>query len=69
VDVRGAVRAMGGNPEDARSIANAVAAEVFGRQLSPATLEAAGRVSSGGPVGVAARVVGLCLASPDFQSR
>jgi uncharacterized protein (DUF1800 family) len=69
VDVRGAVRAMGGDPEDARSIANAVAAEVFGRQLSPATLEAAGRVSSGGPVGVAARVVGLCLASPDFQSR
>jgi uncharacterized protein (DUF1800 family) len=68
-DVRGMVRRMGGNSEDARSVASTISAEVFGKGLSRATLDAASRVAPGGPVSVAARVAGLCLASPEMQAR
>ena len=43
--------------------------EWFGKGLSRATLDAASRVAAGGPVSVAARVAGLCLASPEMQAR
>ena len=68
-DVRGMVRRMGGNSEDPQSVAATVSAETFGRGLSRATLDAASRVAPGGPVSVAARVVGLCLAGPEMQAR
>ncbi len=69
VDVRGAVRTGGGNPDDARSIATTMSNEIFGRNLSAQTQNAVGRVSAGGTVSVAARAVGLCLASPEMQVR
>jgi uncharacterized protein (DUF1800 family) len=68
-DVRGMVRRMGGNSEDAGSVASTMSAEIFGKGLSRATLDAASRVAAGGPVSVAARVAGLCLASPEMQAR
>jgi uncharacterized protein (DUF1800 family) len=68
-DVRGMVRRMGGNSEDPRSVAGTMSAEIFGKGLSRSTLDAASRVTPGGPVSVAARVAGLCLASPEMQAR
>ena len=68
-DVRGMVRRMGGNAEDPRSVASTISAEIFGKGLSRSTLDAASRVAPGGPVSVAARVAGLCLASPEMQAR
>jgi uncharacterized protein (DUF1800 family) len=68
-DVRGVVRRMGGDSEDPRSVAGTISAAIFGKGLSPSTLEAASRVAPGGPVSVAARVAGLCLASPEMQAR
>ena len=68
-DARGMVRRMGGDAENARSVAATMSAEIFGTGLSSATLDAASRVAPGGAVSVAARVVGLCLASPDMQVR
>jgi len=68
-DVRGMLRRMGGNAEDARSVANTLSAEIFGKGVSRATLNAASRVAPGGTVSVAARVAGLCLASPEMQVR
>jgi uncharacterized protein (DUF1800 family) len=68
-DVRGMVRRMGGDSEDPRSVASTISAEIFGKGLSPSTLAAASRVAPGGSVSVAARVAGLCLASPEMQAR
>jgi len=68
-DIRGMVRRMGGNAEDPRSVASTISAEIFGKGLSRSTLDAASRVAPGGPVSVAARVAGLCLASPEMQAR
>jgi uncharacterized protein (DUF1800 family) len=68
-DLRGVVRRMGGNAEDPRSVAGTISAQIFGNGLSSSTLDAASRVSPGGAVSVAARVAGLCLASPDMQAR
>jgi uncharacterized protein (DUF1800 family) len=68
-DVRGMVRRMGGNSEDARSVATTISAQVFGKGLSRSTLDAASRVAPGGSVSVAARVTGLCLAGPEMQAR
>ncbi len=69
VDARAAVRTAGGNPDDARSAAEAISSDLFARSISGETLATASRVSSGGTVSVAARVLGLCLASPEMQSR
>jgi uncharacterized protein (DUF1800 family) len=69
VDVRGMVRRMGGDSESPRSVASTISAEIFGNGLSRSTLDAASRVASGGPMGVAARVAGLCLGSPEMQAR
>jgi uncharacterized protein (DUF1800 family) len=69
VDSRGAIARLGGNPDDARSAASTLNADLFARNLSRETLDAAGRVAPGGSVGVAARVAGLCLASPEMQVR
>ena len=68
-DVRAMVRRMGGDSEDPRSVAGTISTEIFGKGLSGATLDAASRVAPGGPVSVAARVAGLCLASPEMQAR
>jgi uncharacterized protein (DUF1800 family) len=68
-DVRGMVRRMGGDSEDPRSVASTISAAIFGKGLSPSTLDAASRVAPGGPVSVAARVTGLCLAGPEMQAR
>ena len=68
-DVRGMVRRMGGDSEDPRSVAGTISAQIFGKGLSPSTLAAASRVAPGGSVSVAARVTGLCLASPEMQVR
>jgi len=68
-DARAMVRRMGGDSEDPRSVASTISAEIFGKGLSPSTLAAASRVAPGGPMSVAARVAGLCLASPEMQAR
>jgi uncharacterized protein (DUF1800 family) len=68
-DARTVVRSGGGDPDDPRSAAEAVNREVFGRTLSGSTLAAAAGVSPSGSVGVASRVAGLLLASPDMQVR
>ena len=68
-DVRGMVSRMGGNAEDARSVASTISARIFGNGLSASTLAAASRVAPGGPVSVAVRVTGLCLAGPEMQAR
>jgi len=62
-------RSASGNPEDPRSIASAVNAEIFGKGLSAATMGAIGRLAAGGPVSMAVRGLGLALASPDMQVR
>jgi uncharacterized protein (DUF1800 family) len=69
VDLRAMMRGAGGNPEDPRSVAAVMSAQVFARSLTPETFDAAAQVAVGGPVSVVARVVGLCLASPEFQAR
>jgi uncharacterized protein (DUF1800 family) len=69
VDARSVVRSAGGSSEDPHSAATALSADLFGRGLSAETLSAAARVSPGGAVSVASRVLGLCLASPEMQAR
>jgi uncharacterized protein (DUF1800 family) len=69
VDARAVVRSSGGSTEDPHSAANAISADLFGRSLSPETLNAVSRVAPGGTVSVASRVLGLCLASPEMQAR
>ena len=69
VDARGAVRKAGGNAEDAGSTAAALSADLFGRGLSAETAGALLRVAPAGSPSVAARVLGLTLASPEMQLR
>jgi uncharacterized protein (DUF1800 family) len=69
VDSRSVVARLGGNPDDPRSAASTLNADLFARSLSRETLDAAGRVAPGGAVGIAPRVAGLCLASPEMQVR
>ena len=69
VDSRAVISRLGGNPDDPRSAASTLNADLFARNLSRETLDAAGRVASGGSTSVAARVAGLCLASPEMQVR
>ena len=52
-----------------RSAATTLAGDLFARNLSRETLDAASRVAPGGAMSVAARVVGLVLASPEMQVR
>jgi hypothetical protein len=69
VDARAAIRNAGGNPEDAKNAAAALSADLFGRELSADTMGALSRVASAGSPSVAARVLGLTLASPEMQAR
>jgi uncharacterized protein (DUF1800 family) len=69
VDSRSVVARLGGSPEDPRSAATTLAADLFAKNLSRETLDAAGRVAPGGAMSVPARVVGLVLASPEMQVR
>jgi uncharacterized protein (DUF1800 family) len=69
VDARQVVRAASGNPENVSSAVDALSADLFARNLSDATRASASRVASGGPVSIAARVLGLLLASPEMQVR
>ena len=69
VDSRSVVSRLGGNPDDARSAAATLDTDLFAKNLTRETLDSAGRVAPGGSVGVAPRVVGLCLASPEMQVR
>jgi uncharacterized protein (DUF1800 family) len=69
VDVAGMVRRAGGDAFDPGSVGRTMSNEIFGRGLSAQTLGSVGRVSRTGPVSVAARAVGLCLAGPEMQVR
>jgi hypothetical protein len=69
VDARAAVLKAGGNAEDARHAAAALSADLFGRGLSADTVGALSRVAPAGSPSVAARVLGLTLASPEMQVR
>ncbi len=69
VDARALVRTAGGNPDDARSAAEALSDHVWGRTLSADTLGAVSRVAPGNLPPVASRVLGLLLAGPEMQSR
>ena len=69
VDSRSVISRLGGSPEDPRSAAATLGDDLFARSLSRETLDAAGRVAPGGSLSVAARVVGLVLASPEMQVR
>jgi uncharacterized protein (DUF1800 family) len=69
VDSRSVIARLGGSGDDPRSAATTMADDLFAKSLSPETLAAAGRVAPGGSVSVAARVVGLVLASPEMQVR
>jgi hypothetical protein len=69
VDSRSVISRLGGSPDDPRSAATTLADDLFAKNLSRETLDAAGRVAPGGATSVAARVVGLCLASPEMQVR
>jgi uncharacterized protein (DUF1800 family) len=69
VDSRSVISRLGGSPEDPRSAVKTLGDDLFARNLSRETLDAAGRVAPGGATSVAARVVGLVLASPEMQVR
>ena len=69
VDSRSVIARLGGSPDDPRAAARTLDDDLFAKGLSVETLDAAGRVAPGGAVSVAARVMGLCLASPEMQVR
>lgn len=69
VDARAAVREAGGNAEEAKSAAASLSADLFGRGLTAETTDALSRVAPAGRPSVAARVLGLALASPEMQAR
>jgi uncharacterized protein (DUF1800 family) len=69
VDARAMLRSASANPEDARSVASALDAEIFAKGLSGSTIGAIGRLVTGGPVSIAVRGLGLALASPEMQVR
>ena len=68
-DIPGLIRSGGGDPNSPSSAAEAINRVVFGRTLSPASLAAAGRVTTSGSVPVSARVAGLLFAGPELQVR
>lgn len=69
VDAARVARSSGASPDDPRSVATALSAQIFGRGLSAQTLDVASRVSRTGVPSVAARVAGVVLASPEMQVR
>jgi uncharacterized protein (DUF1800 family) len=69
VDAGAAIRKAGGTSEDPRSAAAALSADLFGRELTAETAGALSRVAPTGNPSVAARVLGLTLASPEMQAR
>jgi hypothetical protein len=69
VDARAAVREAGGNAEEAKSAAASLSADLFGHGLTAETTDALSRVAPAGRPSVAARVLGLALASPEMQAR
>jgi uncharacterized protein (DUF1800 family) len=69
VDSRSVVSRLGGSPDDPRSAATTLSDDLFAKNLSRETRDAVGRVAPGGTTSVAARVVGLVLASPEMQVR
>jgi len=69
VDAAGAIRKAGGTSDSAGSAAAALSADLFGRELSADTAGALSRVAPAGNPSVAARVLGLALASPEMQAR
>jgi uncharacterized protein (DUF1800 family) len=69
VDIPGLVRGGGGDPNSPSSAAEAINRVVFGRTLSPASLGAAGRVTTAGSVPVSTRVAGVLFAGPGMQVR
>jgi uncharacterized protein (DUF1800 family) len=69
VDIRGLIRSGGGDPDNPGSAAEAINRVVFGRTLSPASLAAAGRVTTSSSVPVSTRVAGLLFAGPEMQVR
>jgi hypothetical protein len=69
VDLRGLPGRIGADPNNPRSMVDALSREIFGGGLSARTRDAAARASTTGPVPVANRVLGLVLASPEMQAR
>jgi uncharacterized protein (DUF1800 family) len=69
VDTRALAGRLGADAGNPRGLADALSREIFGGGLSQATRDAAARVTTGGSVSVAARVVGLVLAGPEMQAR
>ena len=69
VNAGAAIRKAGATGDDAAGAAAAVSADLFGRELSADTASALTRVSPAGNPSVAARVLGLALASPEMQAR
>ena len=69
VNVPAMIRNHGVDPRDPAAVAAFMSEQVFARAMSPRTYSAASSVGVAGPVSVAGRVAGLCLASPGFQRR
>ena len=69
VDSRSVISRLGGRPDDPRSATATLADDLFAKNLSRETQDAASRVAPGGAMSVAARVMGLVLASPEMQVR
>jgi|JI10StandDraft_1071094.scaffolds.fasta_scaffold34686_3 uncharacterized protein (DUF1800 family) len=67
VDLPTTIRNAGGTPEDPRSVATVLNAEVLGKRLSPEALNTMSRVAIGTNPTPAAKVAGLCLASGPMQ--
>jgi uncharacterized protein (DUF1800 family) len=55
------------DPSDARAVTEEVDRRIFGGTLSPETRAACTRATSSGSLSAAFKVVGVALASPDFQ--
>ncbi|MCM2255733.1 MAG: DUF1800 domain-containing protein [Vicinamibacteria bacterium] len=69
VNLGALISSGGGDPNNPRSVADAVNREAFGLTLAESSLATASRVATGGPVSVAARVTGLLIAGPEMQVR
>jgi uncharacterized protein (DUF1800 family) len=69
IDPPALVHVWGGTADDPRSAANLMNDEILGRKLRPDALQTLTRVATGGTPTVAAKVIGLCLASAPMQVR
>jgi uncharacterized protein (DUF1800 family) len=67
VDLPTTIREAGGVPEDPRSVAVVIDAEILGKRLSAGALDTMSRVAIGTNPTPAAKVAGLCLASGPMQ--